>query len=305
MSNTTNPNNAVPPSYSPEQIHEMFQAMQERIHQLETAATDAVTRPNKVVARNGKDILLLYPELVENYPAITQQKFYDTVLKPEEHPIIWEDFYHTEGMAYTPPPSLQHTSDLKLPDLSKKHESDLIKIQGYMASSTRLLDTFADEIVDSDDLDTDLGKRVVQFLNSFRIIVSNDASRISKMRRKIYDDPLGLKEEVHREDALLPTATIADRKAQQEIVNKTFRKAHRENGSKPKEGTKKPTYQSRDRKPDRKSDSSADREKKSDTQERRGSDRSYKPRKSNFRSKARTDRESGSDTGNDNEKSRK
>ncbi|GJJ67754.1 hypothetical protein EMPS_00100 [Entomortierella parvispora] len=192
MSNTMESNND--DTLTMEQMAKMLKVMQKRVAELEAAASDAVPRPNKVVVRNGKDVLLHYPELLEEYPVIAQPKFYDTILEPDDRFIQWNDFYLTDGMAYNPPPVLQHAK-VKLPDPSRKHESDLIKIQGFIASSTRFLDTFADEIVDSENRTTKLGQRIIDFLSTMRVLASNDASKISKMRKKLYTEALGRRED--------------------------------------------------------------------------------------------------------------
>jgi hypothetical protein len=172
------------------------------------------------------------------YPAITEPKFYDAELPKDHKAFNWNDFHFTEGMEYKPPPVLEH-NEVPLPDASKRHERDLISIQGYWAQTTRFYDTCAHEIVDSGESDTAIGKRMLNFLNTVRISAAHDAARISRMRENIYFDELGIKHGTDREDALITLEQLAAKKTATEQVRTTYKKYEP-----PKDKSKKPDNKS-------------------------------------------------------------
>ncbi|KAF9138865.1 hypothetical protein BGX20_007711, partial [Mortierella sp. AD010] len=178
----------------------------------------------KVVYKNPRATTLkLYEELLEEYPAIGEPKFFDSEL-PKNHDVFnWNDFHYTEGMDYKPPPVLQH-SEVSLPGPAKRHENDLATIQGYLAHTTRFYDTCAHEIINSGESNSTIGKRMLSFLNTVRISASHDASRISRMRENLYLDELGIKHGNDKEESLFTLDSLAARKAAAELVRKTYKK---------------------------------------------------------------------------------
>jgi len=189
----------------------------------------------KVVYRNARATTLkLYQELLDVYPAIGEPKFFDSELPKDHEVFIWNDYHYTEGMDYKPPPVLQH-SEVSLSETGKRHERDLVSIQGYLAHATRFYDTFAHEIVRDGDADSDLGKRALGFLNTVRISTAHDASRISRMRESLYLDELGIKHGNDKEESLFTLESLAAKKAAADLVRKTYKKYEP-----PKDKTKKP-----------------------------------------------------------------
>jgi len=104
-----------------------------------------------------------------------------------------------------------------------------------MANTTRFLDTFAHEIINSGETGTALGKRTLGFLNTVRISAANDASKISRLRENIYYDALGIKHGNNKERSLLTLEALAATKTAAELVRKTYRKPEP-----PKDKAKKP-----------------------------------------------------------------
>ncbi|KAG0344331.1 hypothetical protein BG004_004560 [Podila humilis] len=187
-------------------------------HELEASHSEqdgqvAYTKPRATT-------LQLYPALLEAYPAIGETKFYNSEL-PKDHDIFnWDDFHYTAGMVYKPPPVLQH-SEVSLTGAAKKHELDLATIQGYLADRTRFYDTFAHELLNSEELDRE---HTFSFLNTVRISLSHDASRISRMRENIYLDELGIKHGDDKDDPLFTLDELASRKANADLIRKTYKK---------------------------------------------------------------------------------
>ncbi|KAF8923334.1 hypothetical protein BGZ47_004823, partial [Haplosporangium gracile] len=160
--------------------------------------------------------------------------FFDSEF-PKNHEVFnWNDFHYTEGMDYKPPPVLQR-SEVSLTDTGKRHAHDLVSIQGYLAHTTRFYNTFAHEIVNSGDSDSDLGQRAFSFLNTVRISTAHDASRISRMRKNLYLDELGIKHGNDREESLFTLESLAARKVASDLVRKTYKKYEP-----PKDNNKKP-----------------------------------------------------------------
>lgn len=172
-----------------QQQQHILQQQQARIQQLEASIGE---QDGEAVNKNAKvTTTKISQELLDVYPAIGETNFFNSEL-PKNHKVFnWSNYHYTEGMVYKPPPVLQH-SEVTLTGAVKRHERDLITIQQYLAHSTRLLDTFAHEIVKSGEANSTFGKRTLKFLNIVRISTSHDASRISRMREKIYLDELGI-----------------------------------------------------------------------------------------------------------------
>jgi hypothetical protein len=91
----------------------------------------------------------LRQDVPDIYPVIGEPKFFDAGLHKTHDVFKWNDYHYTEGMDYKPPPVLQH-SEASLTDAVKRHECDLVSIQGYLVQSTRVFDTVAFEIVEMD-----------------------------------------------------------------------------------------------------------------------------------------------------------
>lgn len=161
--------------------------------------------------------LKLYDNLLEKHPAISKPNFFKAKLPKDHDAFDWNDFHYTEGMDYKAPSILQH-SEVTLAPAAKLHDNDLSTVQGYIASSTRFFDTFAHEIVDSGAANTDLGKRVLGFLNMVHISTANNAGNISSMQEKLYYDALGIKNGNSREKSLLTLEQLAAVKTAAEMV---------------------------------------------------------------------------------------
>ncbi|KAG0069127.1 hypothetical protein BGZ89_003468 [Linnemannia elongata] len=201
-----------------QQQQRLLQQQQDRIQQLESSKLE---QGGKVVNTNtGATILELYQELLDVYPAIGEPNFFDSELPKNHEVFAWKDFHYTEGMDYKPPSVLQH-SEVTLSDTGKRHERDLIAIQGYLAHTTRFYDTFAHEVIKSGVYDSALVKRTLGFLNTVRISIAHDASRISRMRENLYLDELGIK---HKEESLFNLESLAAKKAAADPVRKTYKK---------------------------------------------------------------------------------
>ncbi|KAF9084377.1 hypothetical protein BGX29_002588 [Mortierella sp. GBA35] len=215
-----------------QQQQALLQQQQARIQQLEA---ESIEQDGRLVYKNPRATLIkLRQELLDVYPAIGEPKFFDSEL-PKNHDVFnWNDYHYTEGMDYKPPPVLQH-SEVSLTDTAKRHERDLVSIQGYLAQSTRFFDTFAFEIVEDGDEQSDLGRKVLGFLNTVRISTAHDASRISRMRENLYLDELGIKHGNDKEESLFTLESLAAKKAAADLVRKTYKKYEP-----PKDKTKKP-----------------------------------------------------------------
>lgn len=226
----------------------LLQQQQDRIQQLEAST---IEQDGKVVYKQPRATTLkLYQELLDVYPAIGEPKFFDSELPKNHDAFNWNDFHYTEGMDYKPPPVLQH-SEVSLTDTAKRHERDLVSIQGYLAHSTRFYDTYAHEIVRAGDFDSALGRQTLSFLNTVRISASHDASRISRMRENLYLDELGIKHGNDKEESLFTLESLAAKKAAADLVRKTYKKYEP-----PKDKTKKP-----DNKPNKDKSGSGDKPK--------------------------------------------
>ncbi|KAF8925875.1 hypothetical protein BGZ47_002997, partial [Haplosporangium gracile] len=195
----------------------LLQQQQDRIQQLESST---IEQDGKVVYKQPRATTLkLYQELIDVYPAIGEPKFFDS----EHHEVFnWNDFHYTKGMDYKPPPVLQH-SEVSLTDTGKRHERDLVSIQGYLAHATRFYDAFAHEIVNRGDSDSGLGQRALGFLNTVCISTAHDASRISRMRKNLYLDELGIKHGNDREESLFTLESLAAKKTAADLVRKTYK----------------------------------------------------------------------------------
>ncbi|KAG0011026.1 hypothetical protein BGZ81_002432 [Podila clonocystis] len=158
-------------------------------------------------------------------------------------------------MVYKPPPVMEHQV-LVLPESAHKHDLDLVKAQGFITNATRMYDTFADDIVDSDDVDTDLGQKTLTFLNTLRILASIDASKLSVMCKDIYLWQMELTTTEPQDNAILTLEDLAKRRATAELVAKTYAKPSSNDNNKPqtkkKPKFKKMTPQSLDRGQDKK-----------------------------------------------------
>ncbi|KAI9237169.1 MAG: hypothetical protein BYD32DRAFT_436806 [Podila humilis] len=204
-----------------------------------------------------------YPALQEQYPAIMQTNFFNTVLPKGHDHFDWSDFHFTEGMEYKPPPVMEHQV-IVLPDAPRKHELDLARIQECIANATRMYDTFTDEIVDSNDVETDLGQRTLAFLNTLRILASNDASKISVMHKDIYLRQMQLSTTAPQQNAILTLDEVATRRAMAELVAKTYSKPRTEDSKKPAGGKKSKFKKMDPQSPDKHQDKKSDFKKQSD-----------------------------------------
>jgi len=297
-----------PPSFDPyvllakiDSLSRKLDEQEQTISNLkEASAAEGDLRPGKVVYKNDRPTSLLqYPALQEQYPAITQTNFFNTVLPKGHDHFDWSDFHFTEGMEYKPPPVMEHQV-IVLPDAPRKHELDLAKVQERIANATQMYDTFADEIVDSNDVGTDLGQRTLAFLNTLRILASNDASKISAMHKDIYLHQMQLSTTAPQQNAILTLDEVATRRATAELVAKTYVKPKSEDSKKPAGGRKskfkKTDPQSSDKQQDKKSDY---KKQNDDTRKRDDGGKSGTYKYNRPRGK---ERKSSGDKGNDSEK---
>ncbi|KAF9969905.1 hypothetical protein BGZ73_007550 [Actinomortierella ambigua] len=165
-------------------LTQQLQLQQAEIQQLKADRDgDLKIIPGRVDFKQPRATTLrLYDELLEVYPAIGEPNFFDAEL-PKDHQIFdWNDFHYTQGMEYEAPSILQQ-SEFSLPRSAEQHDHDLATIQGYIANTTRMYDSLAHEIIDMGEADSELGKRVLDYLNVAQISMANDASKISHMRR--------------------------------------------------------------------------------------------------------------------------
>jgi len=227
MSDTT------PPTLDLASLVAMVQDLSSQIKKLEEAA-DSRIRPGQVVyKRERATTLLRYPALQEQYPAITQTDFFNTILPPGHGHFHWSDYHYTEGMDYKPPPVLEHPV-VTLPQLARRHELDLIKAQGFIANTTRMYDILAHQIVSSDAVGTSLGQTMLSFLNTARILASNDASKLSHMRKDIYLRHLDLTTTEPQKNALLTLDDLVKRRARADLITITYSKpSDRKTAAKP------------------------------------------------------------------------
>lgn len=218
-----------------QQQQHLLQQQQARIQQLEAESIDQ----DGLEYKNPRaTVIKLRQRLLDVYPAIGEPKFFDSELPKNHNVFNWSDFHYTEGMDYKPPPVLQH-SEVSLADAAKKHERDLVSIQGSLAHSTRFLDTLAFELVDDEEEESDVGRKVLGFLNAFRISLAHDTSKISRMRENLYLDELGIKHGNDKEESLFTLESLAAKKAAADLVRKTYKKYEP-----PKDKTKKPDNKS-------------------------------------------------------------
>ncbi|GJJ67748.1 hypothetical protein EMPS_09901 [Entomortierella parvispora] len=269
------------------------------LKELQDQATESDIRPGQVVYKSDRATTLLqYPELQNQYPAITQKHFFNTVLPAGHNLFDWNDYHYTDGMVYKAPPVLEHQG-VTLPELARKHEQDLAKIQGHMANSTRLFDTLVDEIL-TYEMDADeLAKHVISFVNTARILVSNDASKISLMRKDIYLRHLELPTSEPQENAILTLEDLAKRRTTVDLVSKTYTKPSVKESKRPlhkKPGFKKKQPEDSDKK-------STHEKSKESTNSRDGGGRNNRPYKAR-KSSNYDDNKSAGDKGNGSEKER-
>ena len=265
-------------------VLETVRILQARVEELEAANLEI---PGEVgYSKSDATTLYLHPKLLENYPAISEPNFFKAKL-PDKHKVFnWDDFHYTEGMEYKAPNVLEH-AEVTLAPAAKQHDNDLSTVQGYIASSTRFFDTYAQEIVRAGDAGTRQGSRMLGFLNMVRRSAANDAANISTMREKLYYDALGIKQENGKKKSLLTMEQLATAKSTAEMVRTTYKKPEppkppKQSDNKPKKdksGWKpKSQYKTRSRSQDR-SDNKSDGGYKSD---KKSSD------KSKFRSSSKS-----------------
>ncbi|KAF9110404.1 hypothetical protein BGX30_007997 [Mortierella sp. GBA39] len=178
----------------------LLQQQQNRIQQLEAES----------IEQDGRLTLIkLRQDLVDVYPVIGEPKFFDSELPKKHNVFNWNDYNYTdtEGMDYKLPPVLQH-SGITLTDTAKRHERDLVSIQGFLAQSTRFFDTFAFEVLEDGDEQSDLGKKILGLFNTVRISTAHDASRVSRMRENLYFDELGIKHGNGKEESLFTLESL-------------------------------------------------------------------------------------------------
>ncbi|KFH63778.1 hypothetical protein MVEG_10471 [Podila verticillata NRRL 6337] len=179
------------------EIHSLLRQMQlqlkqqqNHIHQLEAAT---IKQDGKVVFKTSwVTTLKLYDKLLEEYPAISEPNFFDAELPKDHEAFDWNDFHYTD-------------------------------VQGYMANTTWFYGTFAHEIIDPGEADSDFSKRTLGFLNTVHISAANDTSRINRLWINIYYDTLGIKDGNNKERSLPTLEALAATKAAAELVRKTYR----------------------------------------------------------------------------------
>jgi hypothetical protein len=305
MSDATTPHPSFDPNVLLARIDSLSRKLDEQeqtiIHLREASSAEGDLRPGKVVYKNDRPTSLLqYSALQEQYPAITQTNFFNTVLPKGHGHFDWSDFHFTEGMEYKPPPVMEHQF-IVLPEAPRKHELDLAKVQEFIANATRMYDTFADEIVDSTDVETDLGQRTLAFLNTLRILASNDASKISVMRKDIYLRQMQLATTTPQQNAILTLDEVARRRATAELVAKTYVKPNTEDNSRSASGKKSRFKRTDPQSSDKQQDKESDPEEQNDDTRKQDdgskSSGAYKHNKSKG-----TECKSSGDEGNDSEK---
>jgi len=240
-------------------------------------------RPGKIEVRNGKTYLLHYDKLLEEYPAIniTPEQFYNKKLEPNHGLFEWNQFYHTDKMVYKPPTIVENKPAI-LSGPAKKHDDDLASIQGHMAATTRWYDTLADEIVDSADCKTALGQRVLGFLDTIKRLAANDVSKITDMRSKVHLDAMGIRNIKDDTDAILRMDDIIEKRAKQDLFDKTYKKPSDKDkdgkGFKPKKPATASTPSPSGGGQDKKSPTPAKSEQKTDRKEHRKPSGGFKPK---------------------------
>ncbi|KAG0014466.1 hypothetical protein BGZ81_000434 [Podila clonocystis] len=214
-------------------FHELFNkydALEKRLQQLE--GNDMY-----VTSKSPATTLTPYPELLEVYPAIATPNIYRAKLPKNHDAFDWNDFHYTKDIDYKAPAVLEHSAEVTLAPLAKKHDTDLSTIQGSMATSTRFFDTFAHELVLHGDAESELGQQMLNFLNTVCIAITHDISEISEMRENIYYDALGIKHGNRKEKYLLALDELAATRTAAEQVKKTYKKPEVK-----KDKPKKPNY---------------------------------------------------------------
>ncbi|KAF9087317.1 hypothetical protein BGX27_002957 [Mortierella sp. AM989] len=197
-----------------------YNTIQARLQQLEAA----VGNPDgKVVEAPKTTTLKLYPKLLEKYPAIGEPDFYTAVLAKDHDFCDISDYHVTGGMAYKAPSVLGH-AEVSIGTDAKLHDADLATVQSRIAHNTRFFDTFAHEIIESDQCETEFGQRTLRFLNTLRLTVGNDAGIISHMRSKLYYSALGIKHEPAKERPILKVVQVAASKTASDLIRTVCKK---------------------------------------------------------------------------------
>ncbi|GJJ71757.1 hypothetical protein EMPS_04114 [Entomortierella parvispora] len=213
------------------------------LKELQDQATESDIRPGQVVYKSDRATTLLqYPELQNQYPAITQKHFFNTVLPAGHNLFDWNDYHYT---------------------------------------------------------DDELAKHVISFVNTARILVSNDASKISLMRKDIYLRHLELPTSEPQENAILTLEDLAKRRTTVDLVSKTYTKPSVKESKRPlhkKPGFKKKQPEDSDKK-------STHEKSKESTNSRDGGGRNNRPYKAR-KSSNYDDNKSAGDKGNGSEKER-
>lgn len=220
---------------------DVLQQQQAKIQRLEASNSE---QDGKVVFKNQRATTLkLYDELLQKYPAIGQDKFFNSKLPKDHDAFNWDDFHYTEGMQYKPSAVVAHPKRIPLSDQAKRHEADLQTIQGYLAHNTRFYDTFAHEIISSGQANSEIGRRTLAFLNTLRISAAHDASRISDMRKDVYGHALGIKlRKDDEEEPLLTQEDLAAARTEEDLYRKNYKKYEP-----PKDKSKKPGKSGKDK----------------------------------------------------------
>ncbi|KAF8928018.1 hypothetical protein BGZ47_001853 [Haplosporangium gracile] len=86
-----------------------------------------------------QDGRIIYKELLDNYPAIGEPKFFDSELLKDHDVFNWNDYHYIDGMDYKPPPVLQNSEEYEPPkDKTKKPDNKVSKDKsGYKSDSDK------------------------------------------------------------------------------------------------------------------------------------------------------------------------
>ncbi|KAF9930480.1 hypothetical protein BGZ67_005762 [Mortierella alpina] len=168
-------------------IYDRLEAQERRLEaqdrELDELRANASLGDPHVSQKARSTTLTPYPELVEQYPAVSEEQFFEAAL-PKDHKVFtMADYHYNSLMEYQAPALHPLGGHLKLSPHAKAVNDTLALYQTKLAHLTRPLDTFAHELAQNPH-DPHLPQKVFAFLNTLRIMLGDIAGQMSQSRRE-------------------------------------------------------------------------------------------------------------------------
>ncbi|OMH80306.1 hypothetical protein AX774_g6269 [Zancudomyces culisetae] len=139
------------------------------------ASTSKVPLGPHVRARKQPIELEAYQELIAFIPSI-EENFYKTGYTEQQRVEVYQKFLKNKAMKYKPPEINDEAGQAV-----KESEANLYNIQVGLAQITRPIDTMAHNIISKGEM-TDERVEFLEFLNTIRALIADQATQITQMR---------------------------------------------------------------------------------------------------------------------------